>query len=312
MQKRSIEELLDFSLCLIDKPPGPSSHEVSAMARKILGAKKTGHSGTLDPQVSGLLLVGVGRATRFLHYLSRLQKEYVCIMKFHKRVSAEQIHRIFREFSGEITQTPPKESAVRKVARKRKVYYLAPAQISNHTVLFSVLCEAGTYIRTLCRDMGARCGGAHMCELRRTSVGKLTADNAHTLQGLSDAVWAWKERKDEGPLRKILTPPEEFLFGFKKIHIKETAVENILSGAPLHAPGLHAADAGIAKDEFVALMDAKGSLVAMAKAACTSEQMGKTKGVIAFPKLVAMTKSGVRPQGQAPLGVAMKKGGVES
>lgn len=288
---RKLQSLLSSSIILLDKPCGPSSHEVSAFARKILGVKKAGHCGTLDPNVSGLLLVGVSRATRFLYYLSRADKEYIGMMKFHKKITPEQVSLLFSKFSGEITQTPPRESAVRKAPRKRKVYYLVPLQISNHHVLFHVKCQAGTYIRTLCSDMGKLCGGAHMHELRRVSVGNFGVEASHTLQELSDAVWLYRERKDGSALARLLLPIENFLQGYKRIVIKESACKNILSGSPLNAPGVETVDEGIKEGETVALVTAGGRLAAMARAAKPSDEIKKMKkGEIAYPKFVAMQK----------------------
>ena len=118
--QQTLDELLNCSFCVVDKPRGPSSHEVAAYVRKILGVEKSGHSGTLDPNVSGVLPVGLGKATRLLPYVTTKDKKYVCLMKTKRELPESEILSLFKRFTGTITQTPPKMSAVAKKPRKRK------------------------------------------------------------------------------------------------------------------------------------------------------------------------------------------------
>ena len=189
MPAQTLDELLNCSFVIVDKPQGPSSHEVAAWVRKILGVEKSGHSGTLDPNVSGVLPVGIGKATRLLPYLTTKDKRYVCLMKTGRELPAQEVSALFKRFTGTITQTPPKMSAVRKVARKRKVYYIKPLEIQSTKVLFEVHCEAGTYIRVLVSDFAEFTSGAEMLELRRTSVGSIPESKCRRLQQISDAMW---------------------------------------------------------------------------------------------------------------------------
>lgn len=228
---------LSNSIILINKPCGIICHEVTTLVKKIVGVQRSGHAGTLDPQVSGVLPVALGRATKLLQYIASKDKTYVCIIKFKNIQSKDQIEALFKKFTGQITQTPPKISAVRKVPRKRVIYYLKLLGIEGRLVLFETRVDAGTYIRTLCDDMGKETDGARMEELRRIAVGGITEDKTYTLQDLTDAVWLWKNKNDSSLLEKMLHEPEEFI-KFKKIYIKENVVDNLLNGAQLGLGGI--------------------------------------------------------------------------
>ncbi len=275
-----VEELLEDGIIIIDKPPGQTSHEITSFVKKILGVKRSGHAGTLDPQVSGVLPVAIGRATKLIGYIAGKTKTYVGIIKFRdEKISDERIKELFEEFTGEITQTPPKISAVRKVPRKRFVYYIKFLERKERLVLFEAKVDAGTYIRTLCEGIGKKCGGARMEELRRISVGRITEKEAVTMQGLIDAMWLWKEKKNPKELLRILKKPEDYIDA-KKVIVRENAVESLLSGAQLMAPGLKDAE-DIKKDETVALYSESGKFIGMGKALFDKEEMlEKKKGKV--------------------------------
>jgi H/ACA ribonucleoprotein complex subunit 4 len=146
--ERSIEGLLESGIVLIDKPSGPTSHQVSAWVKDILKIKKAGHGGTLDPRVTGLLPVTLGRATNAVQAVHIGGKEYVGIMMFHSDVPNEKVREIFSEFTGKIYQTPPVRSAVKREMRIREIYYLELLELEKRLALFKVGCESGTYIRT--------------------------------------------------------------------------------------------------------------------------------------------------------------------
>ncbi len=288
-EERPIPELLETGFIIIDKPQGPTSHEVSAWVRKILGARKSGHPGTLDPQVSGVLPVAINRSTRILSELSGADKEYVGVIRFRDKQPPEKVEDLFKKFTGTIEQTPPKMSAVRRRKRKRKVYNLIPLEYKGKDVLFSVSCEAGTYIRTLCSDMGKLVTGAEMIELRRTKFGKISEGNCHTLQELSDALWKYEEKNEELALRSIAKPLEAFITS-KRITAKDSALESICSGAPLNAPGVLSSEE-FSKGEKVAIMNSAGGLVALGTAEVESDEIkNMEKGVVARPKSVIMLK----------------------
>ncbi|MCK4996630.1 MAG: RNA-guided pseudouridylation complex pseudouridine synthase subunit Cbf5, partial [Thermoplasmatales archaeon] len=146
--ERSVKELLNNGMINLDKPRGPTSHQVDAWVREILGIKKVGHGGTLDPNATGVLPIGIGDAAKALQVLLPAGKEYVGLMKLHKDVDKKRILEVCNGFIGKITQLPPVRSAVKRAKRKREIYYLDVIQIKDRDVLFRVGCESGTYVRT--------------------------------------------------------------------------------------------------------------------------------------------------------------------
>ena len=169
-EERTTEELIKYGIVNIDKVKGPTSHEISAYVQKILNIKKSGHSGTLDPAVTGILPVALENATRIVQALLKAGKEYIGIMHIHKEIDEKEIRKVCNEFIGKIKQKPPLKSAVKRVERYREVYYLEILEIDGKDVLFRIGCEAGMYIRKLVYQIGQKLGtGAHMAELRRTN-----------------------------------------------------------------------------------------------------------------------------------------------
>ena len=294
--KRSVEELFELGLVVLDKQVGPSSHEVTAWAARICGSRRAGHAGTLDPNVSGVLPVGLNDATKAMGFLLKSKKEYVGIIRFHKVIDEKNVKRAFRAFTGEISQLPPVRSAVRRRERKRKVYYLEALEYNGPEVLFLVGCEAGTYIRKLCFDIGKFTGtGANMLELRRTKSGALAEKEAVTLQDLSDAFWLWKESGAEGELRRCVRPIEDAV-DIRRVWLRDAAVEAVCSGAQLAVPGIARIEGGASKGETVALMTLKGELVAIAEMAVAGEALRKMKEGIAVKTRRVIMKKGTYPK----------------
>ncbi|MFH2101618.1 MAG: RNA-guided pseudouridylation complex pseudouridine synthase subunit Cbf5, partial [Candidatus Micrarchaeota archaeon] len=206
-----LEKLIGNGVIVIDKPCGQSSHEITTFVKKIVGVSRSGHAGTLDPKVSGVLPVALGRATKLLRYIAGTNKTYVGIIKFREPQPGKRIEELFAQFTGEIVQMPPKMSAVRRRHRKRVIHHLNLLESNGRFGLFETKVDAGTYIRTLCVDIGKKCGGARMEELRRTAVGGISEKQAFTMQELIDAVHAWKEENDSSSLEKMIHAPEEFI-----------------------------------------------------------------------------------------------------
>ena len=266
---------LQEGLILIDKPPGHTSHEVTVFVKRILKAKRAGHAGTLDPAVSGVLPVAFNRATKLIGYIAGKRKRYIGIIKFKdKEITDEKVKELFSEFTGELTQTPPKMSAVRKIPRKRNIYHLEFLERKGNLVLFDAEVDAGTYIRALCTDIGKKCGGARMEELRRISVGNINEKETVTLQDLIDAVWLYENGKKQ-ELLKLIKKPEDYIDA-KRIIVHNKAVENLKSGAQLMAPGIKDAE-DFEKDEIVKLYSEKGEFVGIGKALFDKDEMLKRK-----------------------------------
>jgi len=288
-----IEYLLNNGVVIIDKPAGPTSHEVAAWVRKILNVEKAGHSGTLDPAVTGILPVGLGNATRAMQALLPAGKEYVCVMEVHGPVAEDSISRILKEFTGKIYQRPPLRSSVKRVLRVREIYYNDLIEIRGRLVLFRVGCQAGTYIRKLCFDVGEALGvGAHMNALRRTRVGKIVEDERLcTLHDLKDAYEFWTEEKDETYLRRYLLPLERVLTHLPFIELRDSAVDAICHGADLAATGIVRLSSDIKKDDLLMMTTLKGELVAVGRAEESSETILKaSSGIMVSTQRVLMER----------------------
>ena len=265
--KRNIEQLLEYGIILLDKPPGPTSHEAVAWTKRILELPKIGHSGTLDPQVSGVLPLGLGEATKALGVLLLGPKEYHAIGRFHLLPSKEKLDGILDLFRGEIFQKPPQRSAVVRKTRTRSIYELDLIEQKERLVLLRVLCESGTYIRKLFYDMGEILGpGATMVELRRSRVNQFyETQGLVTLHELANAFAVWKESKDDSKLMKLIQPVEHALSELKSVVIRDSAVDALCHGAQLAIPGILQISPYLKKDDLVAIYTQKGEAVALAE-----------------------------------------------
>lgn len=292
LDAQSVAERLPYSLVAIDKPCGPSSHEVSAYVKRILGVKKTGHSGTLDPEVSGVLPVLLGDATKAAGFLLKDRKKYVAIMKLRDPQTDEQLETAFQRFRGPIYQKPPKKSAVRRELRIREVYSLQLLQNAGQFVVFESEVQAGTYIRKLCFDVGEYLGcGGLMTELRRIASAGIPEEKTHTLQELSDAVWLWKEKNNHLELKKILVPIENAI-SLKKVVVSDGAIKPITTGANLAIPGILSLDEAIRKDDVVQILSGKGELLCFAQALKDADEISsKKKGIVFDVKRVVRPHS---------------------
>merc|ERR1712088_690350 len=154
--KRDITNYVSSGVINVDKPSNPSSHEVVAWIRRILKVDKTGHSGTLDPRVTGCLIVCIDRATRLVKSQQSAGKEYVCIYRLHESVEQKRVAQEFERLKGALFQRPPLISAVKRQLRVRTVYEskLIEHDETRNLGIFWVSCEAGSYIRTMCVHLG--------------------------------------------------------------------------------------------------------------------------------------------------------------
>ncbi len=292
-EERGVPELLRLGVINVDKHPNPTSQEIVAYVKRIFDLKKAGHSGTLDPAVSGLLPIALEDATKITDALLPSGKEYVCIMHLHDKADPENIKQVMKEFTTEIYQKPPVKSSVRRILRKRTIYYIDILEIENQDVLFKTGCEKGTYIRKLCHDVGLVLGtGAHMKELRRTKTGPFREDETlSSLTRVFDAYEYYKESGDEEELRNVVLPMERGLTHLPKIVIRDNAIGAICHGASLAVPGIVKVHDVIEKDSLVLLESVKGEAVALAKAIMNSQQILKTNhGLAAKTNRVLMDR----------------------
>lgn len=275
-------------IIVIDKPRGPSSHQVAAWVGRMIGCQ-VGHAGTLDPRVSGVLLIMLGNAVRLAPLLLRHDKEYICLMRLHGDADKNRIVEISQEFTGRIYQRPPRKSAVKRVLRIRTIQKIDVLGCEGRLVLFRVQCDAGTYVRSLCHHMGLALGtGAHMVELRRTRSGAFSERDMHTLHDIQDACTAAKGG-DSTLLSSMILPVDGAVPDLPVIIVRDTAIDALCRGAVLAGVGVLRCDE-FKKDQTVAVLSQKKEFICLGRALVPSVSFvpGDT-GLVIAPTTVFLT-----------------------
>lgn len=297
-ESRPIQDHIRYGVVNLDKPPGPTSHEVVSWVKRILNIDRAGHSGTLDPRVTGVLPITLVEATKVSQILLLSGKEYVCVMRLHAPADEERVVEVLEEFVGEIYQRPPLRSSVRRRVRRRRMYYITDLEFDGDYVLFRVGCQAGTYVRKLCFDVGEALGcGAHMEELRRTRAGPFTEDEGlASLYDLSDGYAIWREEGDESLLRRFVHPVERALELVPKIFVRDSAVDALCHGADLAVPGVVRLEGDVLPRRRVGIFTLKGELVALARALMSAEEIVEGEHGIAADTERVIMPVGVYPR----------------
>jgi H/ACA ribonucleoprotein complex subunit 4 len=290
-EARNLQQMLKRGVVIVDKVPGPTSHEVVAWIRKLMELDHVGHGGTLDPKVTGVLPVTLEDSTKCVQALLDSGKEYVTVMRTHEDVEEKRLVEVLKQFEGEIYQRPPLRSAVSRRLRTRVIYRIEYLEGGGRNWLFKVACQSGTYIRKLCSDVGEVLGcGADMHELRRTRSGPFTEAQAVTLYDIADAMDLYKEG-DEAPLKKIIHPVEEALALLPHVWIRDSAVEALCTGAQLAVPGILRLESGIEPKGLIAVMTQRNEAVALMKAEMSTDTIVKEEhGIAAIPERVIMIR----------------------
>lgn len=277
-------------LVIVCKEAGFTSHDVVAKLRGICGQRKIGHTGTLDPAATGVLPVCLGSATKLCDMLSGKDKEYVAELLLGVEtdtqdmtgqvlktapvtVSEEEVRRACESFIGTYGQVPPMYSALKKngkklyeLAREGKeversarpvtIYELEVLSVLLPVVSLRVVCSKGTYIRTLCADIGEKLGcGGTMQSLRRTRVEDFSIEDAYTLAQL-------QEKKDNGTLAECVIPVDSVFSGCPSLHVRPECAALLENGNVL-APGQTAEGRIYAQGQWVRLYRPDGSFAAI-------------------------------------------------
>jgi len=243
--------------------------------------------------VTGVLPIALEESRKIVQALLLSGKEYVCVMKLHREAEEKQVQKVLKEFEDTIYQRPPLRAAVKRRLRTRRIYYIDFLEMDGRNVLFKVGCQAGTYIRKLCFDVGEVLGcAAHMQELRRTRAGPFVENgDIVTLHDVAYWFMEWQEKKDERILRKFIQPMEKVLVLVPKIYVRDSAVDAVCHGANLTAPGVLSLETKISKGLTVAVFTLKGEVVALAKAVASTEDiLNMGHGVVAETKRVLMLR----------------------
>jgi tRNA pseudouridine55 synthase len=291
----------------VNKPKGMTSHDVVDEIRKLVGRKKVGHTGTLDPEARGVLPIAIGKATKVIRFLKD-GKEYRAIMRLgittdtqdmagkviaktaEINVSEERIRKVFKNFLGKIEQIPPMVSAVKvkgerlyKLAREGKevkrskrtvgIYGLDLLNYEPPDITFEVSCSRGTYVRTLCHDMGKALG----CEACLKDLVRTRSD-----------IFILKESRPLEELRRIpnlerfLVSMDKALVHLPVVRINEKTRKSLLHGGPIGTSGIQELSVPVKKEELVRIHNTKESLLAIAKALFDIGDLRIAKEVVAF------------------------------
>lgn len=271
------------------KEKGYTSHDVVAIVRKTLNIKKVGHTGTLDPDAEGVLPVCIGQATKLADYIMAERKSYTAEITFGAETTTQdasgdiikeyeytfdenRLREVIDTFKGEQTQVPPMYSAIKingkklyeiaregkeieRKARKITVYDIRIAEINPpNKAIIEIDCSKGTYIRSLCSDIGNKLGwGAFMSSLTRTASGKFKLNEAVKLDELKDAA-------ERGETEKFIIPPDDVLGGYKRVTVSEKADKYLYNGGKIYG-GYLKYDKKPSDNEIVLGYDATGRLV---------------------------------------------------
>jgi len=294
---RKLEDYLLYGIVNLDKPVNPSSHEVVSWIKRIMKLEKTGHSGTLDPKVSGCLLVCLNRATRLVKAQQSAGKEYVAVVRFHSEIpgGAAKIQKTIDALTGACFQRPPVISAVKRQLRVRTIYEakLLEYNEKRNMCVFWLSCEAGTYVRTMCVHLGLLLGvGAHMQELRRVRSGVLDENKyMSTMHDVLDSQFMYENMRDEKYLRRVVMPLELILTTYPRIVVKDSAVNAICYGAKLMIPGVLRFENNIEVGAEIVMMTTKGEAIASGIAQMTTAVISSVDhGCVAVIKRVIMER----------------------
>ena len=281
--ERGLDEKLKFGVIIIDKPIGPTSHETASFVKKILHLGKTGHTGTLDHNVSGVMVVLLENSCKTAVLFKNNIKNYVGVLKLERDLSEDEVKKAMRLFVGDIYQKPPLASAVAKKLRIRRIYEFDFIEKKGSRVLFKARVDAGTYIRTLCFHLGEFLGvGAEMEELRRTESGVFSENQAVILQKLVDAYWIYSQGSEK-KLNKMILNIEDVLkmMKVKRVIASDFALHSISTGADLAVPGIVEMDE-FDKGEVLGIFTGKGEIVCIGKTLMSSEEILNSKKGIAI------------------------------
>lgn len=290
-EMRDVEARLAAGWLLIDKPAGPSSHQVSAWARDMLGLDKMGHGGTLDPFATGALTLLTGGAMRLTSRILKGGKRYVGVIRIPADTSEEDLAEGIKNLTGRIHNVPPKESAVKIQVRQRTINSFDLIERDERIVLVVIDCEAGTYIRTMMRDLGLFLGGpVELIELRRSRTSENLESEAVTMHQLADAIHLWREHDQPEAMLRLVQPVETLLDSLPRIVVKDGAAAALAHGAPLARPGVVSVDLSANEGDEVLVVTMKGEAVSLATMRVNGDAIESMKtGEIARSNTVLMS-----------------------
>ena len=289
---RTVEERLESGFILLDKAAGPSSHQVASWARDMFGLERLGHGGTLDPFATGVLPLMAGKSMKLTKKILTHNKTYICVFRFASEPDSKMLQEVMSNMTGRVFNVPPEISAVKIQVRSRRIFKFEKLDFKNNQMVARVQCEAGTYIRTMARDMGLLLNmKVELKELRRETSGIFTLDDCVTLQQLADAYWLWKELSQPEALLRIIHPIEKLLLDYPSVTVKDSAAAALSHGAPLLRPGIVSIDPAISDGRDIVVNTMKGETVGIVNMSVTSDSVKDMEsGEIARPSMVLLNQ----------------------
>ena len=287
---RTLEQRLASGFILVDKPAGPTSHQLAAWARDLLGLERLGHGGTLDPFATGVLPLMTGRCMKITNKILKHRKSYIAVFRFKDMPEESVLKSTMASMTGRIYNVPPEVSAVKVQVRTRTIHAFELLDIDGKDAVARITCEAGTYIRTMARDMGLMLNTpVDLKELRRESSGMFDLTQCITMDQLADAVWLWKECGQEDALKAVVHPIEKLLVDLPRCQIKDSAVAAMTFGAPLLRPGLVNLPTDLTKGTELLVTSLKDEAVGFVKLKADSATIVAMEGgEVARPSMVLM------------------------
>lgn len=288
--ERTLEQRLASGFILVDKPAGPTSHQLAAWARDLLGLDRLGHGGTLDPFATGVLPLMAGRCMKITNKILKHKKTYIAVFRFRTMPDEADLKKTIASMTGRIYNVPPEVSAVKVQVRTRTIHAFELLDVEGNDAVARISCDAGTYIRTMARDMGLLLNTpVTLKELRRETSGMFDLKDCVTMDQLADAVWLWKECGQEDALKAIVHPIEKLLVDVPRCQVKDSAVAALAYGAPLLLPGLISIPKGLKKGTELMVASLKEEAVGFVKLKADSNDIiAMETGEIARPSMVLM------------------------
>ena len=286
---------------VINKPSGMTSHDVIQRLRQILHTRRIGHTGTLDPGASGVLLACVGKATKVVQFLTEYDKEYEAVIKLgittdtyddegeitgkkdDLKLSPDEIRKVIDSFKGKIWQIPPLHSAIkykgrrlyqyarekRKVERKKREVEIRELEVLDVNIPYvrlRITCSKGTYIRSLAFDVGQKLGcGAYLFSLRRIRVGPFKLKEALGLEKISDI-------EEEAKIEGVLISIEKALAHLPSVVVKKNSAEKVRHGLPLVPSSIKSIETDFDQNQTILIKDDLKNIIAIGKALSSTDK----------------------------------------
>ena len=287
---RDVEERLASGFILLDKPAGPTSHQLASWARDLFGLERLGHGGTLDPFATGVLPLMAGKTMKLTKKILTHKKTYICVFRFASVPDEAQLKKVMKQLTGRVYNVPPEVSAVKVQVRTRKIFTFEKIEMKGNDMIARVYCEAGTYIRTMARDLGLFLDmKVQLKELRRENTGVFKLEDCITMQDLADAVWLWKEHNQPEALLRVIHPIEKLFLDLPTATVKDSAAAALAHGAPLLRPGLVNISAGVKSGKEVVIQTLKGEAVGIVSLTLGTDEIAAiNEGEVARPSMVLL------------------------